>query len=251
MKLKFLDRFEFPVLLAGLLIAAACWGFVELVEVARDAAPHAFDTQILLAFREAGNTADPLGPAWFEEAVRDITSLGGTAVLTYVTATVVFYLLVARNPGAALFVFVAVAGGQVLSSLLKLGIDRPRPDLVSHLVNVHTLSFPSGHAMLSAVTYLTLGALLARIVPGRAAKIYVLSVAVLTTLLVGRRGSISACTGRRTCWPAGAPALPGRCCAGWSPAKCWRADATGTRTQNDFRDARRLFRSTFMLETSS
>ena len=185
MKLKFLDRFEFPVLLAGLLIAAACWGFVELVEVARDAAPHAFDMQILLAFREAGNTADPLGPSWFEEAVRDVTSLGGTAVLTYVTATVVFYLLVARNPAAALFVFVAVAGGQVLSSLLKLGIDRPRPDLVSHLVDVHTLSFPSGHAMLSAVTYLTLGALLARILPGRAAKIYVLSVAVLTTLLVG------------------------------------------------------------------
>ena len=69
---------------------------------------------------------------------------------------------------------VAVGGGQILSSLLKLGIDRPRPDLVSHLVNVQTLSFPSGHAMMAAVTYLTLGSMLAGIVPGRATRIYVL-----------------------------------------------------------------------------
>ena len=68
-------------------------------------------------------------------------------------------MLITGRAAAALFVFLSVAGGQMLSSLLKLGIDRPRPDLVSHLVDVHTLSFPSGHAMLSAVTYLTLGAL--------------------------------------------------------------------------------------------
>ena len=85
----------------------------------------------------------------------------------------------------AFFIFLAVAGGQVLSSLLKAGIDRPRPELVSHLVNETSLSFPSGHAMLSAVTYLTLGALAARFLPGRTTKIYVLSLAVLTTLLVG------------------------------------------------------------------
>jgi hypothetical protein len=77
------------------------------------------------------------------------------------------------------------AGGQLLSTLLKAGIDRPRPDLVSHLANETSLSFPSGHAMLSAVTYLTLGSLAARFLPGRTTKIYVLSLAVLITLLVG------------------------------------------------------------------
>src|SRR5690606_34414750 len=85
----------------------------------------------------------------------------------------------------AFLVFVAVGGGQVLSSLLKLGIDRPRPDLVSHLMHVQTLSFPSGHAMMSAVTYLTLGALLAGMAPRMAIRAYVLSLAVLVTLLVG------------------------------------------------------------------
>ncbi|TIO49667.1 MAG: phosphatase PAP2 family protein, partial [Mesorhizobium sp.] len=63
--------------------------------------------------------------------------------------------------------------------------DRPRPDLVSHLVNETSLSFPSGHAMLSAVTYLTLGSLAARFLPNRRTKIFVLGLAVLTTVLVG------------------------------------------------------------------
>jgi undecaprenyl-diphosphatase len=93
--------------------------------------------------------------------------------------------MIVRKPAAALFVFVSVAGGQLLSSVLKLGVDRPRPELVSHLADVHTLSFPSGHAMMSAVTYLTLGALLARIMPNTALRIYVLGVAILATFLVG------------------------------------------------------------------
>ncbi|MER8752136.1 phosphatase PAP2 family protein [Mesorhizobium sp. M1050] len=180
-----LNRVEFPVLLAGLVIAAGLWGLEELIEVARAATPHAFDTEILLAFRKAGQPDSPIGPPWLEGAMRDITSLGSGSVVVLIVAAAIFYLLLIRRPATALFVFVAVAGGQVLSSLLKAGIDRPRPELVSHLANETTLSFPSGHAMLSAVTYLTLGALAARFLPGRTTKIYVLSLAVLTTLLVG------------------------------------------------------------------
>ena len=91
----------------------------------------------------------------------------------------------ARRFRTALFVAVAVGGGQALSSVLKLDVDRPRPELVSHLVTETSLSFPSGHAMLSAVTYLTLGALAARFLPGKVTRIYVLVLAVLVTLLVG------------------------------------------------------------------
>lgn len=179
------SRTEPIVLLAGLIVAAGLWGFVELSEVALDTAPHAFDTQILLAFRTAGDTSDPIGPIWVEEAMRDITALGSTVVLVMLVAATVFYLLLAKRAATALFVLVSVAGGQVISSLLKATVDRPRPDLVSHLAEVQTLSFPSGHAMLSAVTYLTLGALLARTAEGRTMKVYILGLAVLTTLLVG------------------------------------------------------------------
>jgi undecaprenyl-diphosphatase len=82
-------------------------------------------------------------------------------------------------------VLISVAGGAGLSSLLKLGFERPRPDLVAHLVEVQTLSFPSGHAMVSAVIYLTLGALLAQVHGSIRLKIYILSVAVILTLLIG------------------------------------------------------------------
>jgi undecaprenyl-diphosphatase len=180
-----LGKLEFVVLLAWLVVAGGLWGFVELMEIARDAQPHGFDTEILLAFRVAGDPSSPVGPFWMEEAVRDITSLGGTVVLVFITLSTIVYLLLIGRRQAALFVFAAIAGGQLLSSVLKLGVDRPRPDLVSHLVEVHTLSFPSGHAMLSAVTYLTLGSLLSHILPGRATKLYVLFLAVLVTFCVG------------------------------------------------------------------
>src|SRR5262245_10313018 len=178
-------RVEFNVLLAGMVVAGGLWGFVELLEVARDATPHAFDTRILLALRVPGNPNDPVGPPWLEEVMRDLTSLGSAGVLVFIVLSVFFYLLIAGKTATALFVVASVAGGQLLSSLLKLGVDRPRPDLVSHLAEVYTLSFPSGHAMLSAVTYLTLGSLLAHVQEGRVLKIYVLAVAVVATLLVG------------------------------------------------------------------
>jgi undecaprenyl-diphosphatase len=91
----------------------------------------------------------------------------------------------ARKRGAALLVLASVGGGALLSTLLKLSFERPRPDLVPHAVAVYTASFPSGHAMLSAVTYLTLGTLLARIQPRRRLRAYIVAVAVLLTLLVG------------------------------------------------------------------
>ncbi|MDX8470224.1 phosphatase PAP2 family protein [Mesorhizobium sp. VK23B] len=179
------SRIEFPMLLAGLAIAGGLWGLVELMEVARATTPHAFDTEILLAFRHAGQPDSPIGPPWLQGAVRDITALGSTSVLVLIMTATIVYLLLIRRPATALFVFVAVAGGQLLSNLLKFEVDRPRPDLVSHLVNETSLSFPSGHAMLSAVTYLTLGSLAARFLPNQRTKIFVLGLAVLTTVLVG------------------------------------------------------------------
>lgn len=181
----FFNRLEFPVLLSGILIAGGLWGFLELFEYAKDAKPHDFDTRLLLALREPGQPDNPIGSEKLEGMVRDITALGGVAVLVLLTALVVIFLLLAGKWQIALFVLGAVGGGQIVSTLLKLGIDRPRPDLVPHLMRETSSSFPSGHAMMSAVTYLTLGSLLARITPHRRLKIYFLFVAVLLTALVG------------------------------------------------------------------
>jgi undecaprenyl-diphosphatase len=175
---------------AGPLISLAAlsffaWAFLEIAGDVIEGDITRFDRTLLLALRSTGDPSDPVGPHWLEEAARDITGLGGHTVLTIVTFAAVVYLLLARKRHAALLVLVAVGGGMLMSTLLKLGFARPRPDLVPHNVRVYTASFPSGHAMLSAVTYLTLGALLARVEPRRRVKAFLLGVAILLTVLIG------------------------------------------------------------------
>jgi undecaprenyl-diphosphatase len=176
---------EFAVLAALALAAAALWGFAELAGDVLEGDTRAFDERILLALRSAGDRSDPLGPGWLEELMRDVTALGSTGVLTFITLAVAGFLALDRKTHAAAFVVVAVGGGMLLSTLLKMGFDRPRPDLVPHGAVVYTASFPSGHSMLAAVTYLTLGALLARVQPRLVLKLYLLGLAVLLTVAVG------------------------------------------------------------------
>jgi undecaprenyl-diphosphatase len=168
-----------------LLIAGGAYGFVLLADEVSEGDTRAVDERILLSLRNPADPTDPLGPLWFEEAARDVTALGSITVLTLMTVVVVCYLLWARFRGHALLVAISVGGGALAMTLLKRGFERPRPDLVPHLAHVSTASFPSGHAMLSAVVYLTLGALLAQAQARRRLGIYFLAVAILLTIGVG------------------------------------------------------------------
>ena len=144
-----------------------------------------FDSRLLLALRQSGDLAQPIGPRWLQASMLDLTALGGATVLTLVALVAIGSLLAQRKRAEALFIAVAVSGGALLSALLKIGYARPRPELVAHLVEVSSSSLPSGHAMNSAITYLTLGVLLARAAPERCLKAYVLWVGGLLTLIVG------------------------------------------------------------------
>ncbi len=143
------------------------------------------DEALLLALRNPADRSDPLGPAWFEEVVRDVTALGSTVVLTLVVLAVWGFLTLSGRPRKALAVLGWSAAGALLSTIAKLGFARPRPDLVPHGAEVYTHSFPSGHALSSAVIFLTLGAMIALVQDDRRIKFYVLAFAVLLTLLVG------------------------------------------------------------------
>jgi undecaprenyl-diphosphatase len=176
---------ELRILCTVLLLAAAVWAFAALAEEVVEGETHAFDEAVLLALRTPGDPSDPWGPAWLEELGRDMTALGGVGVLTVLTLAVTGFLLLHGKPRAAVLLVIAVGGGMLLSTALKRGFDRPRPALVPHGAVVYTASFPSGHAMLSGVVYLTLGALLARVQPQRRLKAYLLGVAMVLTVLVG------------------------------------------------------------------
>jgi undecaprenyl-diphosphatase len=176
---------EFSILAALVVIAGTGYGILELASEIGEGETHAFDQAILLAFRNPADLADPIGPWWLEQVMKDITSLGSSAVLTLITVVVLGYMLIERKYQAAAFLLMAMIGGTLLSTLMKMGFDRPRPDLVAHGAQVYSASFPSGHALMSAVAYLTLGALLARLQKRQRLKLYFLGVAVLLTLMVG------------------------------------------------------------------
>jgi undecaprenyl-diphosphatase len=172
---------------AALLLAIAIpvFAFGAIAEDVIEGEPFAFDNAILLALRQPGNRAVPLGPSWLPDAARDVTSLGSVVVLGLILFSIVGYLLLARRRAAALWIFGAVGGGLLLNDSLKAMIGRPRPDAVDALARVVSTSFPSGHASLSAITYLTLGAMFAGAQDSVAVRIYVMALAATLTVLVG------------------------------------------------------------------
>jgi undecaprenyl-diphosphatase len=182
-----LSRWRREPLIPGMLLLAACglWAFIEIAEEVHGEETHSYDRRILLAMRAAGNPSDPLGPPWMEEMGRDITALGGFTVLTGLTFASMGLMLLLRRPRLAALTGVAISGGMLMSHLLKFFFSRPRPDLVPHGVLVTSASFPSGHAMMAAVVYLTLGVLLARTQPTLGLRLYIISVSVGLTLAVG------------------------------------------------------------------
>lgn len=176
---------EILPLVGFLCCTGLAWAFISLASEVSEGETRRFDEWILLSLRVPGDPKQPIGPEWLETSMIDLTSLGGTAALTLITILAVTYLIVARRFFTATMVTIAVSGGAVLIALLKLSYARPRPELVEHLVAVQSASFPSGHATASAVTYLTLGALLARTEKRRAVRGYIFAVAGFLTLLIG------------------------------------------------------------------
>jgi undecaprenyl-diphosphatase len=179
-------RHRDAALLAILLVLSAGGAAVAgLADVIAEDEARAAEARVLMTFREAGDPADPVGGAGIEEAVRDLTALGGVLVTTLVTLSAVGFLLIARRPREALFLAVTIGGGIAVTFALKAGFDRARPDLVVHGMRALSASFPSGHAATSAVVYLTLGALVARALPRRGLRVYVVALAALLTLGIG------------------------------------------------------------------
>ena len=166
-------------------LAIGAFAFLQAASKVMAGDTLAFDRTIMRGLRSAADPDLPLGPVWLQRAMTDITALGGVTVLTLVTVLATGYLVARRKLGMAAFLAGSISLGATVNSVLKVIIARPRPDLVAHLVEVHSNSFPSAHAMNSAITYLTLGVLLARSEIGRAVRIYILSTAILLTLCIG------------------------------------------------------------------
>jgi undecaprenyl-diphosphatase len=185
LRISSLERRELTWLIVGFGVCVLLFAFVTLAGEVTEGDTKALDTRILQALRSPTDPSTPIGPAWVEGMMFDLTALGGPTVLTLVVIAVVGFLILQRRYRAASVVAFASISGTLANALLKQVFARPRPSVVPHLREAMSSSFPSGHAMESAIVYLTLGAMLMHIADGKITKFYILGMAVLLTLLVG------------------------------------------------------------------
>ena len=185
MRVKRLDRRELRWLVVGLGACVLLFAFLILAGEVAEGDTLAFDTRILQALRSPNDPSRPIGPEWMAGALEDLTALGGPTVLILVILAVVGFLVLQTRYRTALLVAAIAITGEMVNTAMKFGFNRPRPSVVPHLRAVFSSSFPSGHAMESAIVYLTLGAILMRVAERRLTKLYILGIAMLLTFLVG------------------------------------------------------------------
>jgi len=180
-----LNRTDALLLWLLLAVVLCTWLFVFVAELVEDQHTQQLDEQVIRALRDPHDLSRPVGPSWLPGVMRDVTALGSAPVLGLFVLAVAGAFAARKQHHALALLLVATLGGQLLNVFLKQLFERSRPDLAFRLTEVNSPSFPSGHAMESAVIYLTLAALLARLVKSRALKLYFVGLAALFSVLVG------------------------------------------------------------------
>jgi len=145
---------------------------------------YSIDRSLMLALRTPGDPADPLGPAWFEDVMRDMTALGGIGVVVGASLVLAGYLALRRRFVDIAVLAASVVGAEVVSGVIKHFVERPRPELVPYKAAIYSASFPSGHTLMATVMYITFAMLLAADF-GRREREYLLAVAWLASFAVG------------------------------------------------------------------
>jgi undecaprenyl-diphosphatase len=184
-RLSRLERREITWLLVGLGGCVLVLVFLMLASEVMEGDTLAMDTKIVRALRSADDPSRPIGPLWMAGVLEDLTALGGPTVTWLVIVSITGYLLLEAKYRDAFVVFVTAASGDLVNHAIKGVFSRARPTVVPHLRDAFSSSFPSGHSMESAIVYLTLAAMVMRIVKGRITKAYCFGLALLITFLVG------------------------------------------------------------------
>ncbi len=118
-------------------------------------------------------------------AAVDFTALGSVTLGVLISGVAITLMLLARDRAGALHLALAGLGSAVWTQVFKGIVNRPRPTIVSRLVEVDGLSYPSGHSLSAAAIYLTLAILATRHFKNWGARLVILLIAVTVILGVG------------------------------------------------------------------
>ena len=178
-------RIESRALLLVIAATGALWAFFAIADEMSEGDTRKIDRQILLALRNPHDPTHPIGSMNVQEAMRDVTALGGETVMTLVTLVgAAAFAMHGRFRRACLLVGAALLA-DISSQFLKASYGRPRPDLVPHGSYVYSASFPSGHTTISAAVFLTLAVLISSLEQKRRIKVMVYGLAIVMVLAIG------------------------------------------------------------------
>jgi len=151
-------RYGLRLTLVGVALAVIAIPFTTLLfDVLAGGPVTRFDGQLA----NAGNDL-VAGDGIVTGALRSISWLGRAPVLAVVVVGASLDLLRRHQRRLAAFLVLTAAGGGLLSTAVKLAVDRPRPVVDHPVATAFGSSFPSGHALASVVVY---GALLLTFLP--------------------------------------------------------------------------------------
>jgi undecaprenyl-diphosphatase len=165
-------------ILSGATLAVVCtWAFTELAGHVKSGKTQAFDDAVMhwIAAHQY-----PL----LQQVMIELTALGTGVVIAMIVFVGSMFLWLNKHKHSALLLIIASFGGIVLNNLLKLGFDRPRPQIFEWGTYAMSSSFPSGHAMSSVIVYGTVAYLAARLQQRAASRLLTLGFAATIILLI-------------------------------------------------------------------
>ena len=129
--------------------------------------------------------SETFGPSWFVHLMSDVAALGGKVIIFFATSiTIGYYWIRHEHKKLWKFVIVVIGGGTLLIGL-KLAYAQDVPYEPVDLFISSIANFPSGHAMMSMIFYLTIAVFLTRKQRRTVVRKYTLIVASLIVILVG------------------------------------------------------------------
>lgn len=163
----------------GMVVAAIALGiFAGIAEAVEDGITQPFDEKVLQWFA-ARRTP------FLDDLMLEITTLGAGLVLIVIVLIASVFLWQTQHKWSTYLLLLATLGGKLLNTTLKIAYERPRPSVVESLADVHSTSFPSGHAMSSMVVYGSVAYLVGRLEPGRQLKLTTWVIAGIVILAIG------------------------------------------------------------------
>jgi membrane-associated phospholipid phosphatase len=163
----------------GMLVAAGAVVLFGLIaEAVEEGITQTFDETALHWFQTHRSE-------FFNKIMLEITTLGTGVVLIMIVLIASIFLWQTQHKWSVYLLLLGTFGGKLLNTALKAFYNRDRPSVVEWVTEVHSTSFPSGHAMSAMVVYGSVAYLVGRLDANRGLRHTTWAVAAVVILAIG------------------------------------------------------------------